>query len=149
MQKLLSKARQAIKDFDMIQENDKIAVGLSGRKDSLTLLHILKNYQKFSLQKFELIAINLNPWGVDNPPLYKLCKNLDIPFYEVQIDIKEIVFDIRKEKNPCPADGKTNRQNIKELVAQLNKNMPGAKKNLFGALNNCKKLFILDKDKIK
>ena len=46
MQKLLSKARQAINDFDMIQENDKIAVGLSGGKDSLTLLHILKNYQK-------------------------------------------------------------------------------------------------------
>ena len=49
MQKLLSKARKAIQDFDMIQENDKIAVGLSGGKDSLTLLHILKNYQIFSL----------------------------------------------------------------------------------------------------
>lgn len=47
MQKLLSKARQAIKDFDMIQENDKIAVGLSGRKDSLTLLHILKTIKDF------------------------------------------------------------------------------------------------------
>ena len=101
MQKLLSKARQAINDFDMIQENDKIAVGLSGGKDSLTLLHILKNYQKFSPQKFELIAITLNPGGVDNSPLYTLCENLEVPFYEIQTDIKEIVFDIRKEKNPC------------------------------------------------
>lgn len=101
MQKLLSKARKAIQDFDMIQENDKIAVGLSGGKDSLTLLHILKNYQRFSPQKFELIAITLNPGGVDNSPLYKLCKDLDIEFHEVQTDIKEIVFDIRKEKNPC------------------------------------------------
>lgn len=83
MQKLLSKARKAIQDFDMIQENDKIAVGLSGGKDSLTLLHILKNYQRFSPQKFELIAITLNPGGVDNSPLYKLCKDLDIEFHEV------------------------------------------------------------------
>jgi len=52
-------------------------------------------------------------------------------------------------KNPCPADGKTNRQDIKELVARLNKEMPGSKKNLFGALNNSDKLFIWDKEKIK
>ena len=70
---------------------------LSGGKDSLTLLHILKNYQKFSPQKFELIAITLNPGGVDNSPLYTLCENLEVPFYEIQTDIKEIVFDIRKE----------------------------------------------------
>ncbi|MGL5348746.1 MAG: tRNA 2-thiocytidine biosynthesis TtcA family protein [Peptostreptococcaceae bacterium] len=101
MQKLLSKARQAIQDFNMIQDNDKIAVGLSGGKDSLTLLHILKNYQTFSPQKFELIAITLNPGGVDNSPLYKFCEELDVPFYEIQTNIKEIVFDIRKEKNPC------------------------------------------------
>lgn len=239
MQKLLSKARQAIQDFDMIQDNDKVAVGLSGGKDSLTLLHILKNYQRFSPQKFELIAITLNPGGVDNSPLYKLCEELDVEFHEVQTDIKEIVFDIRKEKNPCslcanlrrgalnstakelgctkvalghhkddaietllmsmvyegrvscfspkstmdkqnitiirpmiyieewmtkkatkeynypvienpcPADGLTKRQDIKELVARLNKEIPGAKKNIFGALNNSDKLFIWDKDKIK
>ncbi len=232
MQKLLSKARKAIQDFDMIQENDKIAVGLSGGKDSLTLLHILKNYQRFSPQKFELIAITLNPGGVDNSPLYKLCKDLDIEFHEVQTDIKEIVFDIRKEKNPCslcanlrrgalndtakklgctkvalghhkddaietfimslfyegrvncfspktyldkqditvirpmvyieeymtkkatkefnypvivnpcPANGSTKRQDVKELLAQLNSTMPGVKKNIFGALNNSEKLFI-------
>ena len=97
MQKLLSKTRQAINDFNMIEENDKIAVGLSGGKDSLTLLHILKSYQRFSPEKFELIAITLNPGGVDNAPLHKLCKDLDIPYHEVQTDIKEIVFDIRKK----------------------------------------------------
>ncbi len=85
----------------MIQENDKIAVGLSGGKDSLTLLHILKNYQRFSPQNFELIAITLNTGGVDNSPLDKLCKEINVPFYEFQTDIKEIVFDIRQEKNPC------------------------------------------------
>ncbi|EQG30919.1 PP-loop family protein [Clostridioides difficile DA00128] len=101
IQKLLSKARKAIQDFDMIQENDKIAVGLSGGKDSLTLLHILKSYQRFSPQNFELIAITLNTGGVDNSPLDKLCKEINVPFYEFQTDIKEIVFDIRQEKNPC------------------------------------------------
>ena len=52
-------------------------------------------------------------------------------------------------ENPCPADGKTNRQNIKELVTMLNKEMPGSKKNIFGALNNPDKLFIWDKEKIR
>ena len=98
MQKLLSKTRQAINDFELIQNGDKIAVGLSGGKDSLTLLHILKNYQRFSPEKFELIAITLNPGEVDNSPLHELCKNIDVPFYEIQTDIKEIVFDIKKEK---------------------------------------------------
>ena len=85
----------------LLKKAIKIAVGLSGGKDSLTLLHILKNYQKFSPQKFDLIAITLNPGGVDNSPLDELCKKLEVPFYEVQTQIKEIVFDIRKEKNPC------------------------------------------------
>ena len=109
MQKLLSKTRQAINDFNMINDNDKIAVGLSGGKDSVTLLHILKNYQKFSPQKFELIAITLNPGGVDNGPLHELCKKLDVPFYEIQTDIAKIVFDIRKEKNPCSLCAKLRR----------------------------------------
>lgn len=239
MQKLLSKTRQAINDFDMIQDGDKIAIGLSGGKDSLTLLHILNNYRKFSPQKFELIAITLNPGGVDNSPLYDLCKNLEVEFHEVQTNIKEIIFDIRKEKNPCslcanlrrgalndtakklgcnkvalghhkddavetflmsifyegrvscfspkiyldrqgltvirpmvyideymikkvtrdynypvienpcPADGHTNRQNIKELIKKLNVDIPNVKRNLFKSLNNSNQLFIWDKDKIK
>ena len=97
MQKLLSKTRQAINDFNMIAAGDKIAVGLSGGKDSVTLLHILKRYQKFSPEKFELIAITLNPGDVDNSQLHTLCKELDVPFYEIQTDIAKIVFDIKNE----------------------------------------------------
>ena len=119
MQKLLSKARQAIKEFNMIEENDKIAVGLSGGKDSLTLLHILKSYQRFSPEKFDLIAITLNPGGVDNSPLHKLCKDLEIPYHEVQTDIKEIVFDIRKEKNPCSLCANLRRGALNDTAKKL------------------------------
>lgn len=119
MQKLLSKTRQAINDFNMINDNDKIAVGLSGGKDSVTLLHILKNYQKFSPQKFELIAITLNPGGVDNGPLHELCKKLDVPFYEIQTDIAKIVFDIRKEKNPCSLCAKLRRGALSDAAMKL------------------------------
>ena len=119
MQKLLSKTRQAINDFNMINDNDKIAVGLSGGKDSVTLLHILKNYQKFSPQKFELIAITLNPGGVDNGPLHELCKKLDVPFYEIQTDIAKIVFDIRKEKNPCSLCAKLRRGVLNDAAMKL------------------------------
>lgn len=119
MQKLLSKTRQAINDFNMINYNDKIAVGLSGGKDSVTLLHILKNYQKFSPQKFELIAITLNPGGVDNGPLHELCKKLDVPFYEIQTDIAKIVFDIRKEKNPCSLCAKLRRGALNDAAMKL------------------------------
>lgn len=98
MQKLLSKMRQAINDFNLIENGDKIAVGLSGGKDSLTLLYLLNAYKKFSPESFDLIAITLNPGGVDNSPLHKLCKDLEVPFYEVETNIKEVVFDIRKEK---------------------------------------------------
>lgn len=239
MQKLLSKTRQAINDFELIQNGDKIAVGLSGGKDSLTLLHILKNYQRFSPERFDLIAITLNPGNVDNSPLHELCKSLDIEFHEIKTNIAEIVFDIRKEKNPCslcanlrrgalndnarrlgcnkialghhkddaletfmlsifyegrincfspkstmkkydvtlirpmvyieesmikkavreynypvitnpcPADGKTKREDLKNLIKNMNKDIPGFKKSLFSALNNSEQLFIWDKNEIR
>lgn len=98
MRKLLSQMRQAINDYNLIENGDKIAVGLSGGKDSLTLLHLLNEYKKFSPEDFELIAITLNPGKVDNSPLHKLCKDLNIEFHEIQTDIQEIVFDIKKRK---------------------------------------------------
>lgn len=119
MQKLLSKTRQAINDFNMIEENDKVAVGLSGGKDSITLLHIMKNYQKFSPAKFELIAITLNPGGVDNGPLHELCRELDVPFYEIQTDISKIVFEIKKEKNPCSLCAKLRRGALNDAAMKL------------------------------
>ena len=103
MQKILSKMRKAIDDYEMIQEGDKIAVALSGGKDSVTLLYALKNLQIFYPKKFELMAITVNP-GFDNFDTELLNKIADYVGVELVIassDIKTIVFDIRNEKNPC------------------------------------------------
>lgn len=103
MKQILSKIRKATQDFDMIQEGDKIAVGLSGGKDSLTLLLALKNLQIFYPNHFELLAITIDPGfnAFDIESLKKFCEKIDIELVIVNTHIKEIVFDIRNEKNPC------------------------------------------------
>ena len=103
MQRILSYMRKAIEEYNMIEENDKIAVCLSGGKDSITLLHAFKALQRFYPKKFELIAISINPGFefFDTTLLQNLCDNLEIPLFIEKTHTKEIVFDIRKEKNPC------------------------------------------------
>ena len=103
MQKILSKMRKAIEDYDMIQEGDKIAVALSGGKDSVTLLYALKNLQIFYPKKFELMAITVNPGfdGFDTKVLEKIAEEAKVELVIAPSDIKAIVFDVRKEKNPC------------------------------------------------
>lgn len=103
MQKILGYMRKAIDEFNMIEQNDKIAVAVSGGKDSFTMLLGLKNLQRFYPKKFQIIAVCVNPgFEFFNSKLIKdFCKNIDIPFFEELSHSKEIVFDIRKEKNPC------------------------------------------------
>lgn len=103
MQNLLGKIRKAVQDYNMIEEGDKIAIGLSGGKDSLALLHLLANLKIFYPKKFEILAITVHP-GFDNfdtKQLEQICNNLNIPYIVYPAHIKEIVFDIRQEKNPC------------------------------------------------
>ena len=103
MQKILSYMRKAIEDYNMIEDGDKIGVALSGGKDSITMLRGLKALQLFYPKKFELIAISINP-GFDffnKDFLKKTCNELDIPLFIEDTNIKEIVFDVREEKNPC------------------------------------------------
>ena len=103
MQKILGQMRKAVEEFHMIEEGDRIAVALSGGKDSITLLMALKNLQRFYPKKFELIAITVNPGFefFDTSILYDICKEIDVKLVVAESHIKEIVFDIRKEKNPC------------------------------------------------
>ena len=95
--------RKAIEDYEMIQEGDKIAVALSGGKDSVTLLYALKNLQIFYPKKFELMAITVNPGfdGFDTKVLEKIAEEVKVELVIAPSDIKAIVFDVRKEKNPC------------------------------------------------
>lgn len=103
MQKILGYMRKAIEDYHMIDEGDKIAVGLSGGKDSITMLMGFKALQRFYSKKFDVIAVSVNPGFefFDSEFLKKTCDDIGIPFFIEESHIKEIVFDIRKEKNPC------------------------------------------------
>ena len=103
MQRILSYMRKAIEEYKMIEEGDKIAVCLSGGKDSITMLSAFKALQRFYPKTFEIIAISINPGFefFNTKLLEKICKNLDIPLFIGESNAKAIVFDIRKEKNPC------------------------------------------------
>ena len=103
MQRILSYMRKAIEDYNMIEERDKIAICLSGGKDSITMLHGFKALQKFYPKQFEIIAISIDPGFkfFDTQLLQNICDKLEIPLFIEESHIKEIVFDIRKEKNPC------------------------------------------------
>ena len=103
MQRILSHMRKAIEEYNMIEENDKIAVCLSGGKDSITMLYAFKALQRFYPKKFELVAISIDPGFefFDTELLKKLCSDVEIPLFIGKSNAKEIVFDIRKEKNPC------------------------------------------------
>lgn len=103
MQRILSYLRKTIENYELIEEGDKIAVGLSGGKDSFTLLMGLKALQRFYPKHFEIIAISINPGFefFNSIFLQEQCNKIGVPFIEEKSHIKEIVFDIRDEKNPC------------------------------------------------
>ncbi len=103
MQKILSHMRKAIEEYKMIEEGDKIAICLSGGKDSITMLHAFKSLQRFYPKYFDIIAISIDPGFefFDTEFLQKICDDLEIPLFIEKSNAKEIVFDIRKEKNPC------------------------------------------------
>ncbi len=102
MKHILGHIRRAVEDYNMIEDGDKIAVALSGGKDSITLLFALKALQRF-YKKFDLIAISVNPgFEFFNEDLLKdVCKKAGVPLFIERYDIKTIIFNDRKEKNPC------------------------------------------------
>lgn len=101
--KLLSLTRQAIEEYKMIEEGDRIAVGLSGGKDSLALLIALSGLQKFYPKKFELMGITCDVGfeGMDFTPVRELCEKIGISYTVVHTQIAEIVFKCHKEERPC------------------------------------------------
>jgi len=103
LQRLLGYVRRAVDDFGMIQEGDKIAVGVSGGKDSLTLLCALNGLKEFYPNKFEVqaITINIGYKEADFSGVARLCEELGVNYTVVDTDIADILFEYRKETNPC------------------------------------------------
>lgn len=101
--RILSYIRRAVDDYEMINDGDKIVVGVSAGKDSLTLLCGLAQLRRFYPKKFELCAITVD-CGFDNidfSQIKTLCKDLEVEYSIIPTNIKQVVFDIRNEKNPC------------------------------------------------
>ncbi len=118
LQKLLSYVRRAVDDYNMINDNDKIAVGVSGGKDSLALLIALKALQRFYPKKFEIeaVSVSLGFKDMDFSPIQKLCDNIDVKYTLIETDIGEIIFNARKEKNPCSLCSKMRKGALNDAV---------------------------------
>lgn len=111
MQKILSTMRKAVEKYQLIQDGDKIAVGLSGGKDSLVLLKALKMFQRFGLYQYDLIAVTIDIYSgrEDYSHLQKFCDEIGVQYVVEQTDIHDVVFVERKEKNPCSLCAKMRR----------------------------------------
>ena len=112
--------RRAVDDYDMILEGDRVAVGVSGGKDSMLLLLALSHLRRFYPRYFELeaVTVELGFEGMDFTPVKELCEKLEVPYTCLRTDIKEVVFDVRREDNPCSLCAKMRRGAINDLIRQ-------------------------------
>jgi len=112
--------RRAVDDYDMIQEGDRVAVGVSGGKDSMLLLLALNHLKSFYPKPFELsaVTIELGFEGMDFTPVKDMCAQLNIPYACLKTDIKEIVFDVRREDNPCSLCAKMRRGALNDYLRE-------------------------------
>lgn len=118
LQQVLSYTRRAIDDYHMIEEGDKIAVGISGGKDSLTLLYALHGLKRFYPKKFEIHAVTVD-LGFHNLNLDKikaLCKELEVEYTIVSTEIAKIIFEDRKESNPCSLCAKMRKGALNDAI---------------------------------
>ena len=124
LQKLLSLTRKGIDTYGLINEGDHIAVGVSAGKDSLSLLYAMKFLQRFYPKKYELSAITVD-LGLGNlklEPVRKLCRELGVPYYVVDTRIGEVLFDLRKETNPCSLCAKMRKGALNEKAKEIGAN---------------------------
>ena len=121
IKRVLSFTRRALDDYQMIEAGDKIAVGVSAGKDSLTLLCAMAELRRFYPVPFELIAITVDMGfeGADFSSIQRLCDELDVPYHVIPTEISRIIFDIRKEKNPCSLCAKMRRGALHNAAKEL------------------------------
>lgn len=117
MQRFVGLVRRCVEDYAMIQSGDKIGVGVSGGKDSVALLVFLAELRKYHAQPFELEAITIDMGlGMDYSGIADLCQKLDVPYTVVKTEIGPIIFDYRKEKNPCSMCAKMRRGALNQAL---------------------------------
>lgn len=121
LQRLLSFTRKAVDEYNMIEEGDHIAVGISGGKDSLTLLYALHGLKRFYPKSFQLsaITVDLGFEDFDLTPVKELCRELEVPYQVVDSEIYHILFDVRKESNPCSLCAKMRKGALNEAVKAM------------------------------
>ena len=118
MQKLMGLVRRCVEDYAMIAPGERVAVGLSGGKDSLVLLQLLAGLRQYS--DFELQAVTVNMGlGMDYSGVAAFCEKLEVPYTVVKTEIGPIIFDYRKEKNPCSMCSKMRRGALNQAILDL------------------------------
>ena len=118
LQQVLSHVRRAVDDYNMIQDGDRIAIGISGGKDSLTLLYALNDLKRFYPEYFEIHAVTVD-LGFDNLNLdriQELCGTLGVEYTVIKTDIARVIFEERKEENPCSLCAKMRKGALNQAV---------------------------------
>ncbi len=118
MQQLVGMVRRCVEDYHMIEAGDRVAVGISGGKDSLVLLKLLAALREYYPKPFELeaVTVDLGFPDMDYAPVAEFCRSLGVPYTLVPTQIKTVVFDLRHEKNPCSMCAKMRRGALNEAI---------------------------------
>lgn len=121
LQQVLSLTRKAVDDYHMIEPGDKIAVGISGGKDSLTLLYAMHGLRRFYPASFELCAVtvDLGFGNLDLGQIENLCRTLHVEYHIVMTDIAKIIFEDRCESNPCSLCAKMRKGALNDAMKEV------------------------------
>ena len=121
MQHILGLVRRCVEDYHMIEPGDRIAVGVSGGKDSLLTLVALARLRQFYPVPFtvEAITLEMGMPGMDFSPVAALCRDLDVPYHRISVPVYQIVFEERREKNPCSMCAKMRRGALNEQLKKM------------------------------
>lgn len=121
MKKIVSLVRKAVDEYDMIRENDRVAVGVSGGKDSLILLAALAQLSRYHPKHFTVVGLSIDPgFGGDFTAIKQYAENLGVEYYVKEVPLKEVIFDIRKESNPCSLCSKMRSGALNNLALEKN-----------------------------
>lgn len=118
MQKMMGLVRRCIEDYHMIVPGERIAVGVSGGKDSLVLLQVLAGLREYMDFTLEAVTIDMG-LGMDYSGIADMCNKLDVPYHIINTQIGPIIFDHRKEKNPCSMCSKMRRGALNQAILDL------------------------------